>query len=96
MRMNARASRKGSLKERTGFYKEENMNIFELYAKLDEAEMLIYKSKNNESELGKEYLQMAKDLIWQIKYKVEKEMEAKKNEDREAVEEEPSGTETVE
>lgn len=72
------------------------MNLYELYARLDEAEMLIYKAKNNEGELGKEYLQMAKELVWQIKYKVEKEMEAKKNEDREAVAEEPSGSETVE
>lgn len=72
------------------------MNLYELYARLDEAEMLIYKAKNNEGELGKEYLQMAKELVWQIKYKVEKEMEAKKNEDREAVTEEPSGSETVE
>lgn len=72
------------------------MNLYELYARLDEAEMLIYKAKNNDGELGKEYLQMAKELVWQIKYKVEKEMEAKKNEDREAVTEEPSGSETVE
>lgn len=72
------------------------MNIFELYAKLDEAETLLYRAKNNEGELGKEYLQMAKDLIWSLRYKVEKEMEEKKDEDREAVEEEPSGTETVE
>ena len=72
------------------------MNLYELYARLDEAEMLIYKAKNNEGELGREYLQMAKELVWQIKYKVEKEMEAKKNEDREAVTEEPSGSETVE
>lgn len=72
------------------------MNLYELYARLEEAEMLIYKAKNNEGELGKEYLQMAKELVWQIKYKVEKEMEAKKNEDREAVTEEPSGSETVE
>jgi len=74
------------------------MNLFELYAKLDEAEMLLYKAKNNEGELGKEYLQIAKDLIWQIKYKVEKEMEEKKNESEggETVEEEQTGTETVE
>ena len=72
------------------------MNLYEMYVKLDEAEMLIYKAKNNEGELGKEYLQIAKELVWQIKYKVEKEMEAKKNEDRETVTEEPSGSETVE
>lgn len=72
------------------------MNLYELYARLEEAEMLIYKAKNNDGELGREYLQMAKELVWQIKYKVEREMEAKKNEDREAVTEEPSGSETVE
>ena len=79
-----------------GFIKEENMNLFELYAKLDEAETLLYRAKNNEGELGKEYLQMAKDLIWSLKYKAEKELEGKKNEDRETVEEDPSGTEDVE
>jgi len=72
------------------------MNLTEAYAKLDEADILLYRAKNNEGELGKEYLQMAKDLIWSLKYKVEKEMEEKKNEGGEAVEEEPSGTETVE
>ena len=72
------------------------MKLTKIYATLDEAEMLIYKAKNNEGELGKEYLQMAKDILWSLKYKVEKEMEEEKDEDREAVEEEPSGTETVE
>ena len=72
------------------------MNLFELYAKLEEAEMLLYKAKNNEGELANEYFRMAKDMIWSLKFKVEKEMEAKKNEDREAVEEEQTGSETVE
>ena len=74
------------------------MNLTEAYAKLDEADILLYRAKNNEGELGKEYLQMAKDLIWSLKYKVEKEMEEKKNESEggEAVEEEQTGTETVE
>jgi len=72
------------------------MNLTEAYAKLDEADILLYRAKNNEGELGKEYLQMAKDLIWSLKYKVEKEMEEKKNEGGEAVEEEQTGTETVE
>ena len=74
------------------------MNLTEAYAKLDEADILLYRAKNNEGELGKEYMQMAKDLIWQIKYKVEKEMEEKKNESEggETVEEEQTGTEDVE
>ena len=75
------------------------MNLFELYAKLDEAEMLLYKAKNNESELSREYLQIAKDLIWQIKYKVEKEVkkeETNGSEDRETTALATEGTETVE
>jgi hypothetical protein len=88
--------RRANHTEKHGFYKEENMKLTKIYATLDEAEMLIYKAKNNEGELGKEYLQMAKDMLWSLKYKVEKEMEEEKDEDREAVEEEPSGTETVE
>lgn len=74
------------------------MNLTEAYAKLDEADILLYRAKNNEGELGKEYLQMAKDLIWSLKYKVEKEMEEKKNESEggETVTEETTGTEDVE
>lgn len=74
------------------------MKLTKIYATLDEAEMLVYKAKNNEGELGKEYLQMAKDMLWSLKYKVEKEMEEKKNESEggETVTEETTGTETVE
>lgn len=74
------------------------MNLTELYVKLDEADILLYKAKNNEGELGKEYLQMAKEIIWSLKFKVEREMEEKKNESKggETVQEEPSGTGDVE
>ena len=75
------------------------MNLYELYAKLDEAEMLLYKVKNTEGELGKEYLSIAKDIIWGLKYKAEKEIEKEKangSEDRETTALATEGTETAE